>query len=415
MLLHAPHRPWRAVLSIASLVALTAACGPETPRLAAKGTGDLSNALASRKDPGLELKAACNSSEQPSDSATFPRAPYVQSITEDSARVLFSLRAEQSPDVILSSNDDALRRARAVSVSAVTPPSVRQFEARFRGLRPDTTYCYSVEGMTSPVGFRTAPRGDAHATTRFAVLGDSGTGSFYQRAVSAMLQTVPYQFVLHLGDLAYESGTRSELQSYFFDIYPALTRSFPVYPVAGNHDYRTEAAAPLLEAFSLPDNAPRTRSERFYSFDWGQAHFVGLDTEAMDAEQVTWLDNDLAANDRPWTIVYGHRPLYSSGESGGDAGLRATLGPIFQRYGVQLVLAGHEHDYERTWPIDGVTYVVSGGGGRGTRPVSSSSFTAYSEGVLHLLFIEVESDALVVHAVDGTGREFDDTRIPRLG
>jgi hypothetical protein len=403
-------------LAGACAIVWSASCGPQPPKLAAAGSGDLSNALVDRPHAEHGLNEACNEGRDPGISPLLVRAPYVQSVTESSARVLFWMRSEATPpEVVLrqAGSGAAQRAIPAVAAGIATPPGVVQLEARFDGLAAGTLHCYAVDGLGDPVAFRTAPAAATAGAARFVALGDSGTGSVYQHAVAAALQTVPYEFVLHLGDVAYESGSRPELQKYFFGVYGRLARSFAVFPIAGNHDYRTEAAAPLLEAFSLPDNAPAGRSERFYSSDWGGAHLVGLDTESLDQIQLDWLERDLAAHAGRWLIVFGHRPLYSSGESGGDARLRGLLEPIFQRHGVHLVLSGHEHDYERTRPLGGVTYVVSGGGGRGTRPVSQSAFTAYSEDVLHFLFVEATPEALIVHAIDGTGREFDGARIER--
>lgn len=401
---------------VAYAVAVSTGCGPNAPKLGATGTGDVSNALSSRTGPNQAYQDACSDGHQPIMSPRLVRQPYLQAVTAKSARILFWLATapEAPPRVIVHSADaeGAVSVATPVAdASAATPHDVLQLEARFDGLRPDTSYCYVIDGLSDPIGFRTAPDDSSDAATRFVALGDSGTGSFYQRAIAAELETVPYSFLVHLGDLAYESGTRSEIQDDFFGVYAQLARSSAVFPVAGNHDYRTEFAAPLLEAFSLPENAPPDRRERFFSTDWGSVHLVGLDTEAIDSTQLSWLEQDLAGNAGKWLIVFGHRPLYSSGEAGGDPRLRGLLGPIFERHRVHLVLAGHEHDYERTRPIDGVTYLVSGGGGRGTRPVSRSGFTAYSEDVLHFLFIEATAEALVVHAIDGMGREFDGVRL----
>lgn len=386
-------------------------CDGAEPKLAATGAGDLSYVLDDRRAPDAELVAACEASAP--SAASSLRAPYVQAVSSDSARILFWAHEGATPEVKLSRPGGRVVEGRLPELepSAGTPPGVVQFEARFSALSADTTYCYEVSGLGARAGFRTAPEGGKSAPTRFVALGDSGTGSWYQRAIAEALQTVPYAFVLHLGDLAYESGGRAELEQFFFGVYPTLTRSFAVFPVSGNHDYRTELAAPVREAFSLPDNAPAGRAERYYSFDWGDAHLVALDTEAIDVEQLAWLERDLAATARPWKIVFGHRPLYSSGESGSDARLAAALEPLFERYGVQLFLAGHEHDYERTRPLRGVTHVVSGGGGRGTRGVSRSWFTEYSEDVLHFLYIEIDGRSLTVHAIDGAGDEFDGARI----
>ncbi len=168
--------------------------------------------------------------------------------------------------------------------------------------------------------------------------------------------------------------------------------------------------APFRDVFALPGNG----AEQWYSYDWGRIHFVAIDTEADYATQAEWLDRDLAASTLPWKIVYMHRPPYSSGNHGSDMPLRRLLAPIFEKHDVQLVLAGHDHDFERTKPQGGVAYVVTGGGGRGTYNVGSSDFTAFSEEVIHFTYVEVGVEELVLHAVDGIGVEFDSMVVPRV-
>jgi 3',5'-cyclic AMP phosphodiesterase CpdA len=223
--------------------------------------------------------------------------------------------------------------------------------------------------------------------------------------------TVPFDLILHVGDIAYDDGTLGQLESQFFDVYRALIESFPVFPVAGNHDYGTASGAPLRQAFELPENGAPDGTESWYSFDWGNVHFVGLDTERIGDQQAAWLDADLAGTDKPWKVVLGHRPPYSSGEHGSSSAFRGQFGPLIEKHHVQLVLAGHDHDYERSQPIAGATYIVTGGGGRGTRPVGSSGFTAFSEDVLHFVQIEIYESELFIHAIDGMGKEFDSARV----
>lgn len=109
-----------------------------------------------------------------------------------------------------------------------------------------------------------------------------------------------------------------------------------------------------------------------------------------------------------------HRPPYSSGLHGSDIALRELIAPVAEKHHVQLVLAGHDHDYERMIPQHGVAYVVTGGGGKGTYDVGSSSFSAFSEEVIHFVYIEVGIDELVLHAIDATGVEFDSMVVPRV-
>jgi acid phosphatase len=142
-------------------------------------------------------------------------------------------------------------------------------------------------------------------------------------------------------------------------------------------------------------------------------HFVALDTESDYRTQMTWLDADLAASKAPWKVIYMHRPPYSSGRHGSDGKLRNLLAPILKRHGVQLVLAGHDHNYERTLPQDGTVYIVTGGGGIGTYNVDSSPYTAFSDSVIHFVYGEVGTDEMILHAIDANGREFDSVVIPR--
>ena len=291
-----------------------------------------------------------------------------------------------------------------------------QWTAALSGLQPETAYCYQLTSGKNVLrrgGFRTAPAAGSPRAVRFAVVGDSGTGAFNQRAVIQQLGTVPFDLILHTGDIAYDSGTREQLEKTFFNMYADLLGFFPLIPVSGNHEYGTENAAPFREVFALPENGGPAGRERWYSYDYGNVHFVGLDTELIGPEQAAWLDADLSANRLPWTVVYLHRPPFSSGEHGDSPALKTHFVPIFAKHRVPLVLAGHDHNYERTLAQDGVTYVVTGGGGRETRPVGHSSYTAFAEAVCHFVYVTIEGNVLTLHAIDGIGREFDSLRIER--
>ncbi|MBC7172464.1 MAG: metallophosphoesterase, partial [Polyangiaceae bacterium] len=202
-------------------------------------------------------------------------------------------------------------------------------------------------------------------------------------------------------------GTRWQLERRHFRVYAELMATIPHFPSLGDHDYNTRDGAPYLEAFELPRNGDPDDPERYYSFDWGPIHFVALDTRRLDERQERWLAADLEATEMPFIVVYGHHAPYASGAHGSRLAVRARLEPHLARHGVQLMLAGHEHHYERTHGIEGVTYVVTGGGGRGTRPIGRSSFTAFAAEVLHFVYLEYDGSALVLHAIDATGQEFD--------
>ena len=247
---------------------------------------------------------------------------------------------------------------------------------------------------------------------RFAALGDLGTQSLDQYAVLEQLEQVDLDFVIFTGDLAYDNGELEELEASVFDVYDDLMSTTPVFPASGNHDYYADDAQAFRDAFALFENGGSAGRERWYAFDWGDIHFSVLDTERIVAEQVQWLDDDLSSTDRRFKIVVAHRPPYSSGEHGSDGKVREHFVPLFEKHDVSLVLLGHEHDYERTDAIDGVTYVVTGGGGHGTRAVGHSGFTAFADDVAHFVFVEATTDALRLVAVDATGSAFDSVRIP---
>jgi hypothetical protein len=326
---------------------------------------------------------------------------------------------------------------------AATPPSTagelpdEPRYARLDHLTPSTGYCYRLLAgrgrIEGPFGFRTAPSAALDASVSQAVhvlvLGDSGGGGGDQRAVRAAMERTRgryhFDLMVHLGDLAYERGRPIELEDRFFTPYRDWLAHMPVFPVAGNHEHLTADAAPFRQAFMLPDNGGRDGAERWYSFDWGPAHFAALDTEHLDGPlgiaQARWLAEDLSAHPNQWLVVYGHRPAYSSGVHGSTAALQQRFAPIFERYDVALVLAGHDHDYERSVPLrggrpehrHGVTYVVSGGGGRGTTSVGRSEVTVHSEEVLHFVELVVERRRLRAVAVDASGKPFDSFELSR--
>lgn len=302
------------------------------------------------------------------------------------------------------------------TANAAPDPSARstgdkQMWATVKGLEPDTINCYALANsstaMSERIGFRTAPPLDTTRTVKFLAFGDSGGGGADQYALLDQMMKVPYDMIIHTGDLAYDQGSLAQFEDTVFTPYAELLRHIAFLPAAGNHEYDTMQGAPFREVFNLPGE------ETWYSYDYGPIHFAALDTESDYSVQAKWLSGDLAASKAPWKVVYMHKPPYESGVHGSDTSLRSLIAPIVEKYGVQLVLAGHDHDYERMTPQNGVQYVVTGGGGKGTRQVSSSGFTAFSVDVIHFVLIEVTSDKLTLHAIDATGNEFDSVVVNR--
>ncbi len=173
-----------------------------------------------------------------------------------------------------------------------------------------------------------------------------------------------------LGDNAYSNGTDAEYQSAVFDIYPTLLRKSVVWPTMGNHDgYSSTSSSqsgPYFSIFSLPKNAEAggvaSGTEAYYSFDYGNIHFICLDSEGSSRSShgamLEWLRLDLAATTKDWIIAYWHHPPYSKGSHDSDTetnlvDMRQNALPILEAGGVDLVLTGHSHSYERSYLLDG--------------------------------------------------------------
>ncbi|NVB77969.1 MAG: metallophosphoesterase family protein [Kofleriaceae bacterium] len=404
------------VLGAVLLASCWAGCaGNQTGHVSATTMGDTSHP-AERGSPTAALEQACGAQGDLTSDATprIRRAPYLQQLTTSSVIVGWLSTTGDGERIDVTRPDGtAVVTAQGKDDTSVRATGEKQMWSTITGLEPDTVYCYTLAaGSTSlseRIGFRTAPAADATRTVKFLAFGDSGGGGSDQFALLEQMMKVPFDIIIHTGDIAYDSGTLNEFEDNVFAVYSDLFRHFGFFPAAGNHDYKTMQGAPFRDVFNLPaDNG-----EKWYSYDYGPVHFVALDTESDYATQMKWLDRDLAATKQPWKILYMHKPPYSSGEHGSDVKLRMGLEPLLAKYNVQLVLAGHDHDYERVKPQNGVEFIVTGGGGKGTRPVGSNPFTEFSIDVIHFVYVEVKQDELVLHAIDGTGVEFDSVVVPR--
>lgn len=278
-------------------------------------------------------------------------------------------------------------------------------------LRPDTRYLYRVTvngGLLGQGAFQTAkPAGDNRFS--FIAFGDSGAGSPAQSALASLMEKLDFSFAIIAGDVIYERGEEREFDPHYFIPYQNLINHLPFFPVAGNHDVWSDQGATFLSNFYHPGG------KLHYDFHWGDTHFINFDsTNAEKPQQMAWLERTLASSGALWKIVYFHHPVYSSGEYGGYRTLQDRFVPLFEKHQVDLVITGHDHDYERTCPISGkqcaaggITYLVTGAGGAGTAPVGRSDFTAFSRAVHHLVRAEMAGGTLTLDAIDSGGAVFD--------
>ncbi len=243
---------------------------------------------------------------------------------------------------------------------------------------------------------------------RLAVVGDVGTGEAPARdvaeSVAAAGRSDPFDALILLGDNVYPDGDPSRLDATVFDPYgPVLDAGARLIAVLGNHDVEYGDGTDQLAALGMPG--------RWFRTELGPATVIALDsTRPADEAQRTWLERTLPAVAGRWTIVVLHHPPYSAGFHGSDRGVREHLVPLFERHGVDVVLAGHDHDYQRSKPVAGVTYLVSGGGAK-VRPTGSAAFTAMSASTLHFVELAVWNDRIEVTAVNRDG-VFDHAVVP---
>jgi 3',5'-cyclic AMP phosphodiesterase CpdA len=374
----------------------------------ALATGDLSLGPAPAGDLLGRDAQACGA-QGPTAPGAFARQPYLQRTSATGTAILWT---GSSATVHLWSPDQ--RDEHRLTPTRDASPYAEQWIAEAEGLRPGAAYCYQLvdreQRVFGPVGFRTAPAQPTQI--RALVFGDMGYRTIDQRAVYDQLLRAPVELALLTGDVAYDSGTPAEIEQNLFAVYAPILARVPAFIAAGNHDYRTEGGAPMRAAFALPENGGEVGRERWYWFDWGPLHIVVIDTQYLVPAQLSWLETALPSQ-RPWTIAVFHRPPFSAGDHGDAADVKRAIHPILARHRVPLAFAGHDHSYERTVPIDGVTYVVTGGGGRGTKKVGKTERTAFSTRVSHHVLLEADASELRLWAVDASGNTFDSTRLSR--
>ena len=245
---------------------------------------------------------------------------------------------------------------------------------------------------------------------RLAAAGDVGTGGTAELATAAAMEKSaeerPFDALVLLGDNVYPSGDPARLEATVFGPFgPVLDAGAELVAVLGNHDVRQGNGNAQAAALGMPG--------RWYARRLGPVLLIALDsTRADDPDQRAWLEQTLAGATEEWKIVALHHPPYSAGEHGSDEQVRETFAPLFSRYGVQLVLAGHDHDYQRSVPIDGVTYVVSGGAAK-LRSTGRASFTAVSWSAYHFVDVALWPDRLQLRAIGHDGLVYDEATIPR--
>ncbi|HEV8701323.1 MAG TPA: thrombospondin type 3 repeat-containing protein [Candidatus Polarisedimenticolia bacterium] len=303
------------------------------------------------------------------------RGPYLQMGTPTELVVRWRTEVANGSRVLYGTDPADL------SSSVLDPTPTTEHSLALTGLAPSTRYYYAVGtpaailvGGDPSYSFQTAPPAGTAAPTRIWVVGDSGTADANARAVrDAYTQFAagsPTNLWLMLGDNAYPDGTDLQYQSALFDMFPEMLRQTVLWPTLGNHDGITADSAtqtgPYYDIFTLPRNGEAgglpSGTEAYYSFDHANIHFICLESfetsRATGGAMMTWLQQDVLSTNQPWIIAFWHHPPYSKGSHDSDAEIeliemRKHALPILEQGGVDLVLTGHSHSYERSFLING--------------------------------------------------------------
>ncbi|MCA1582967.1 MAG: FG-GAP-like repeat-containing protein [Acidobacteria bacterium] len=326
---------------------------------------------------------------------TVTRGPYLQLQTAGSSVVSWRT------DVATDSRVRYGTVSSALTSSASDSAATTDHRVTLSGLSAATRYYYSVGTSAGSLAggdathyLVTAPSPGSSKPVRIWVTGDSGTADANARAVRdsylAFAAGRATDVWLMLGDNAYVNGTDAEYQAAVFDVFPGILRNTFLWPALGNHDGYSASSAtqtgPYYDIFTLPAagqaGGVASGTEAYYSFDYANIHFVCLDSYGSPRgaadPMLTWLAADLAANTSAWKVAFWHHPPYSKGSHDSDVEgelveMRQYALPILEAGGVDLVLTGHSHAYERSFLLDGhygvsTTLVASmkkdGGSGR---------------------------------------------------
>ncbi len=248
---------------------------------------------------------------------------------------------------------------------------------------------------------------------RFAVVADTGSGDIHQYAVGRALaryhQAKPFDTVLLAGDNIYTNGEFAKIKEAFAIPYEdLLQRGVKFYACLGNHDVRSENGdrEVAYPQFNM-------QGKRYYTHGKGDVRFFVLETNSIvdpssaDRQtQLAWLDRELGASKAKWNIVYGHHNIYSDGQYGINEVMKRDVTPILKKHQVKLWINGHDHNYQRSKPIDGTTYLVCGGGGASLYKIKTSQM-AFAQSVHSFGIVEVYADEILLTGVNSKSEIID--------
>ncbi len=392
------------------------------------------------------------------------RGPYLQMLGHDSVTIHWQTSQAEAGMVRFGLQPDRLDR------QVKEAQAGEKHQVRLTGLKPATRYWYSVgaagqggNGEAKASQFSTAPPPGSDRPSRIWVLGDPGyVSDMVEWVRDSALEWmdehprtggVPLDLILTTGDNAYRSGKNREFQAAVFDIFGDLLKRYPYWPAYGNHDARRWA---YFDIFNFPEQGELggepSGTENYFSFDYANIHFVFLDSEDSDRDadgaMAEWLRRDLSATRQQWLIAVFHHPPYTKGSHDSDdpfdsrgrqTDMRENIVPLLEQAGVDLVLSGHSHVYERSHLLDchygkstelqadmvldtdgvfekrgerlsphaGAVYAVVGASGHINTGTLDHPVMAFSKSELGSLIVDVEGTVLRARYINQLGEEVD--------
>lgn len=314
------------------------------------------------------------------------RGPYLQA--QGPTRIVVRWRTDESPAadqvrLLYGDRPEALDRSVPARIADTPFEDGRDWIATVEGLEPGRTYYYAIEVARAVLAggdpahtFRTAPAPGSAGPVRFLALGDAGTNRVLTGNPGKALAARngfrryrerqglgPVDGILLLGDNAYSHGTDSQYQTALFSLYRDELRGTPLWPCLGNHELTDD----YFSIFTVPERGESggvpSGCLNYYAFDFANVHVVVLDLwrahwHEPDAPQRRWLEADLAATRQDWVVVINHFPPYCAGKYESDTNgflveVRTRILPVLEAHGVDLLLTGHDHTYQRSYLLDG--------------------------------------------------------------
>lgn len=339
---------------------------------------------------------------------TLTRGPMLQQPSDTNMLIVFDLSASAAAEVHYGLSDGSMDMTASSSATG-------RHKIHLSDLIPGSRYQYQVMIADAPATeifyFYTAPM--PGESFNFAVLGDTRSGHDNHAAMLTDLLAHDFSFLVNSGDLVSDGETMADWVK-FFEIERLALAEHPLYPTIGNHDEENGTAPNYVDLFELPTSSG---AEEYYSFDYGNVHFTVLDGHVnvnflglFTLAQSTWIEQDLAAAQLnpaiDHIIVMNHMGPYSSKEGRSGMAQMRLMMATFQQYGVDLILSGHDHYYERGFSGNGIPYMISGGGGASLYTPDTDNSWLYPhridfrQEIHHWLMVEVKGPLMIFTAYD---------------